>query len=235
MGGMRTNRSTTKSPKPRATRSQLQFFAEADYADSIFRNALGDREGSIAMLKRSLQALPTYAPAIFSMGTVEYQGGRIAQGRELFHSLLSLPKKTHDICQIIDEAGTFLTRRKEYEDGMALYRAAVKKYPDKGVLWEGFGYCAGHAGLHEEAVAASQRAVELEPKNQEFVNDLGWTLLQAGHLLQAREPLERAVSMDPGNEISAENLRFCKRQIARRKIGKAGNAQAARRGPRTVR
>lgn len=68
-------------------------------------------------------------------------------------------------------------------------------------------------------MSASQRALELEPGNQKLVNDLGWTLLQAGFLPQAKETLERAVSMDPSDELAKENLRFCRRKIARRKIG----------------
>lgn len=111
---------------------------------------------------------------------------------------------------------------------MALYRAAVKRYPDVPALFQGLGHCASNAGLHEEAVSASQRALELEPENQKLVNDLGWTLLQAGRLPQAREALERAVSMDPSDELAEENLRFCRRQIARRKIDQEGNPPAAR-------
>jgi len=159
--------------------------------------------------------MPTYAPAILSMGSVFYQTARIAEGRELFQSLLSLPKDTPEICQIVDEAGTFLTRLGAYKDGMALYRRAVKRYPEVALLFQGLGYCAGHAGLHEEAVSAHRRALQLEPENQQLVNDLGWTLLQAGCLPQAREALERAVSMDPSDELAKENLRLCRQQIAR--------------------
>ncbi len=118
---------------------------------------------------------------------------------------------------------------------MALYRAAVKRYSDVAALFQGLGYCASNAGSHEEAVSANQRALELEPENQKLVNDLGWTLLQAGRLPQAREILERAVSMDLSDELVKENLRFCKRQAARRKIGEDGNSPAARRTPRASR
>ncbi len=208
-------RNAAKSSDRKATQGEPQFYAEAEYADSIFRDALGDREGSIVALKRALEAMPTYAPAILSMGSVLYQSGRVAEGRELFQSLLSLPKDTPDICQIIDKAGTFLTRFGAYEDGMALYRTAVKRYPDVSVLFQGLGYCAGKAGLHEEAVSANRRALQLEPENQKLVNDLGWSLLQAGRIPQAREALERAVSMDPCDELAKENLRFCRQQIAR--------------------
>jgi tetratricopeptide (TPR) repeat protein len=228
-------RKTAVSPKPSAIREELQFNAEAEYADSIFRQALGDRKGSIVALRRALEAMPTYAPAILSMGSVLYQTGKIAEGRKLFQSLLSLPKNTTDIREIIDEAGVFLTRIEAYEDGMAVYRAAVKRYPDFPALFQGLGYCASNAGLHEEAVSANLRALELEPENQKFVNDLGWTLLQAGRFPQAKEALERAVSMDPSDELAKENLRFCKQQIRRRKNGEDGNSQAARSGPRTPR
>jgi hypothetical protein len=54
--------------------------------------------------------MPSYAPAILSMGSVLYQLGRVADRRRRFQSLLSLPKNTTDICQIIDEAGVFLTK-----------------------------------------------------------------------------------------------------------------------------
>jgi Tfp pilus assembly protein PilF len=228
-------RKAAESSQLKGTPEERQFYAEAEYADSIFRDARGDREGSIVALQRALEAMPTYAPAMLSMGSVLYQVGRIAEGRELFQSLLLLPKNTTDICQIIDEAGTFLTRFGAYDDGMALYRTAVKRYPDVPALFQGLGYCASNAGLHEEAVSANQRALELEPQNQKLVNDLGWTLLQAGRLSQARETLERAVSMDPSDELAKENLRFCRRQMPRRKVSEDGNSRAARRAPRSFR
>jgi len=212
-------RKTAQSSKLKGTPGERQFYAEAEYADSIFRDALGDSEGSIVALKRALEAMPTYAPAILSMGSVLYQAGRIAEGRVSFQSLLSLPKRTTDIRQIIDEAGTFLTRFEAYEDGMALYRTAVERYPDDPALFQGLGYCASNAGLYEEAVSANRRALELEPENQKLVNDLGWSLLQAGRLPEARETLERAISMDPSDDLARENLRFCRQQDRRPQNG----------------
>jgi tetratricopeptide (TPR) repeat protein len=228
-------RKTPDSSTLKAARRELQFYAEGEYADSIVRSAMGDIEGSIAALKRSLEAVPTYAPAILSMGSVEYQVGRTAEGGALFLSLLSLPKNTTDIREIFDEAGMFLTRTKAYDDGMALYRKAVERYPDVAALYQGLGYCASDAGLHEEAVSANRRALELEPENQKLVNDLGWTLFKAGRLTQARETLERAVTMDPSDELARENLRFCKQEIERKESGKVRNSQTSRDRSRKLR
>ena len=77
------------------------------------------------------------------------------------------------------------------------------------VFHQGLGCCAGHQGLHDKAVQASRRAAELDPANQEYVNDLGWSLLEAGNLIEAKSTLERAVAMNPSDELARENLRYC--------------------------
>lgn len=190
------------------------FFAEAAYAESIFRTALGDLIGAVSALQRALDLAPAYAPAILSMGSVEYQRRRTAEGRRLFQSLLSLRKNTPDLCAIIDEAGSFLIQIRAYSDGLALYRAAAARFPTVAAFYQGLGCCAGHEGMHDEAVAASERALQLEPGSQELVNDLGWALYEAGRVEEAERVLERAVSMDPSDELTRENLRTCRAQIS---------------------
>ena len=191
------------------------FEAEAAYADSIFRTGMGDVEGAVAALTRALEFAPGYAPAIFSLGAVEYQRGNRAAGWRLFHSLLSCPADTPDLCDIIDHAGDFLIGRRAYKDGLKLFRVAARQFPHVAVFHQGVGCCAGHEGLHQEAIAASRRGLEIEPANPRFVSDLGWSLLQAGQLSEAQEALSRAVAMDPGDELAKENLRFCVMKLAR--------------------
>lgn len=201
----------------KASSKECQFYAEAEYADSMLRSARGDSQGCVSALRRALEWKPTYAPAILSMGSVEYQRGQRTEGRRLFRSLLSLPKKTTDLGEIIDDAGSFLIQIGAYKDGLTLYRAAVERFPTVARLHQGLGCCAGHEGFHDEAVGASEQALQLEPANQTFVNDLGWVLFEAGRLGPAETTLERAVSMDPSDELARENLRICKAEISRRR------------------
>ena len=191
-----------------------RFAAEAAYADSIFRSALGDAAGAVAALDRALESLPTYAPAMLSLGSVEYQRRRSARGRRLFLALLDLPDDTPDLCEIIDTAGDDLIQSRAYVDGLDLYRGAADRFPNVAVFHQGVGCCAGHLGLHDEAIAASRVALELESDNQKFVNDLGWSLYQAGRLEEARRVLERAVAMDPTDTLAVENLRVCMSTVA---------------------
>ncbi|MBI5491257.1 MAG: tetratricopeptide repeat protein [Deltaproteobacteria bacterium] len=203
-----------------------KFSAEAAYADSIFRGAIGDVTGSIEAAERALKILPTYAPAILSVGSIAYQRRQKKRGRRLFHSLLELPDGTEDLAQIIDEAGDFLIGRHEHADGFELYSRAVERFPDVAALRQGVGCCAGHLGRYDEAVAASQRAVELDPTSQKAVNDLGWSLYEAGRMDEARVTLERAVAMDPSDELAAENLRIC--EAAATSGGRSDGGQRAR-------
>ena len=210
------------------------FNAEANYAESIFQTSLGISPAAVAALRRALEAKPGYAPAIFSLGTVEYQRGKRAEGRKLFQSLLSLPEDTTDLCEIIDHAGDFLIQRDAYKDGLELFRAAAARFPNVAVFHQGVGCCAGHQRLYDEAVAASNRAIELEPSKQEFVSDLGWTLFLAGRLREAEVVLERAVSMDPANVCAQNNLRMCKDKLStleKKNTAPDGPARQKRRAP----
>lgn len=213
--GTRSQPRKRSRQEARARRAAGLFEAEAAYADSIVRTAKGDVKGAVAALTRALEFAPGYAPAIFSLGTVEYQRSNRAAGRRLFHSLLSCPADTADLCDIIDHAGDFLIGRRAYKDGLELYRAAALRFPHVAVFHQGVGCCAGHEGLHEEAIEASRRALELEPGNARFVNDLGWSLLESGRLSEAQETLSRAVAMDPDDELARENLRLCVVKLAR--------------------
>ena len=205
-----------------------RFQAEADYADSIVHWDLCDQEASIALLKRALEWDPTYAPAILTMGSIEYQLHRRAEGRKLFQSLLSLPDTTPDLAELIDRAGDFLIDRRDYEDGLELYRAAVKKFPSVAALHQGLSCCASHQRFNDEALAAAERALQLEPDYQPFVNDLGWSLYKVGRLEEARTVLERAVSMGPSDGYARNNLRICQEEISKRSEG-SGSKRKPRR------
>jgi Flp pilus assembly protein TadD len=178
--------------------------------------ALGNTERSVAAVKRALALRPDYPPAVLTMGSVAYQRRRPAEGRRLFLSLLSLSDDACDIRQIIDTAGSFLIRSKKYADGLDLFRGAVQRFTDRANLYQGLGCCAAHEGFHDEAVAAYEKALALEPKRQDLVNDLGWSQYESGRLETAIEVLLRAVSMDSSDELARENLRICQQALSKK-------------------
>ncbi len=208
-----------KTDAPELSDRERRFIAEGHYAESMIRTVLGDTESTIELLELALEVDPGYAPVILSLGSVEYQRQRPERGRKLFMSLVTLPESAadegdEDLTAIVDEAGDFLILRQCYADGLELYREAVKRWPRRAALLQGVVCCAGHEGLHDEAIAASKAAMAVEPENQEHVNDYGWSLFEAGRLSEAREWLERAVAMKPEDRLARENLRLCREAIA---------------------
>jgi len=202
-----------RSKRPTDSRAAAQFAADAEYAESIFRTALGDTPASIAALKRALEIDPEYAPAILSMGSVEYQLKRRASGKRMFFSLLALPEETEDLCKIIDEAGSFLIDVNEYADGLELFRLAAHRFPNVAEFQQGLGCCAGHEQFIDEALAACRRAIELDANNAVYVSDLGWTLVLAERYAEAEAMFLRALAMDPSHERTHANLEYCREKM----------------------
>jgi tetratricopeptide (TPR) repeat protein len=70
--------------------------------------------------------------------------------------------------------------------------------------------------LFEEALAASHRAIELEPDNAAYVSDIGWTLILAERYQEAEAAFLRALAIDPSNERAQANLEYCRQRLSER-------------------
>jgi len=108
-------------------------------------------KASIAAAERALAIKPDYPPAMLTMGSIEYQRGRPDEGARLFSTLLSLSDESGDLWEIIDKAGDFLIQEERYEEGFELYQAAVGRFSERAVLYQGLGCCAGHQKLFDKA------------------------------------------------------------------------------------
>ena len=200
---------------------ERRFRAQAEYANSMFQSSLGDIEASIQLLEYALEIDPEYAPAIMTLGTVEYQRQQSDRGKELFHSLLSLPPSSadggeSDLADIIEKAGDFLIQSGYYADGLELFRSAMDRFPNRATYYLGVSCCASHVGMLAESLAAAEKAYELDPKNQACVNDLGRSLFDMDRLDEAFQYLSKAVDMDPTDEMARDNLRLCTEAIDKR-------------------
>ena len=150
---------------------------------------------------------PLYAPALLTVGSLEYQYGYIKEAMELFLTLTDLPEDEEDLVEIIDKSGDFLLSREDYENALELYLSAERAYPAQPVYCSGSGYCYCKLGNLEAATRKHRRAVELDPDNYLVLNDLGYTLLEAGHLQEAESFLMRSVNLAPPDfEYARNNL-----------------------------
>jgi tetratricopeptide (TPR) repeat protein len=203
-----------KEKQPKSPRKSKKAAAEEAYSQAILRHSVGDKTGALAALEHSIRLNPKFAPAILTMGSVEYQREQQAEGKRLLFSLLSLPRTTENLFSVIDEAGSFLISVNQVDDAFELYREAARKFPKVAQFHQRVGYCSAQEGLFEEALASSQRAIELDPDNAAYVSDFGWTLVLAERYQEAEAAFLRALDMDPSDERAQANLQYCRERLA---------------------
>jgi Tfp pilus assembly protein PilF len=203
-----------KAAEPKKSKQQsAQEAAEMAYAQGVMHHTLGNKAESLAALERALSLKPDYPPAVMTMASIEYQRQEQEQGKRRLFGLLELPPDTDDLATIIDEAGSFLMSVNEFADGLELYREAARRFPYVPAFHQGVACCAGQEGLFDEALASSQKAIELDPQNAIYLNDMGWTLVMAERFREAEGLFQRALEIDPSNERAQMNLQYCQEQL----------------------
>jgi tetratricopeptide (TPR) repeat protein len=84
---------------------------------------------------------PTYAPAMLTVGSMEFQLGRRDEAIGLFHGLLKLPTDTPQLEVIVDKAGEYLLSEKDYDRAVDFYAAASAIFPTSTAILGGWGLC----------------------------------------------------------------------------------------------
>lgn len=207
-----------KSRKER--RAAAEWAYDASIASDLFSRSVLAAVGSAAVeagFDSGVMALaidPLFAPALLTVGALEYQHKRRDAAMAMFLTLATLPADEPDLDEIIDKAGCFLLDQNDSANATCLYRAATEAYPEVCEHWSSLSYCLGKAGELDEAVSAARKALSLNENDPHVLNDLGWTLVLAGFHNEARRVLERAAALAPADyDLPRNNLRELDRRV----------------------
>lgn len=208
-----------KSKSKRRVAADWEYHSEI--ANDLFNDALAKTGGEgfgrsywpAAVL--SLAIDPLYAPAILTVGSIEYQIGRIEEAMNLFLTFTKLPEDEEELSTIIDKAGDFLIDNDDFENALNLYTAAEKTFPNNTLYLIGSGYCLGKLGRYMDSVKKYRCAIVLEPNNYKHLNDLGYSLLEAGKFDECEQYLKKSISLAPKDyEFPHNNLKELRRMKA---------------------
>ncbi|MFH1118056.1 MAG: tetratricopeptide repeat protein [Pseudomonadota bacterium] len=199
---------------PHERRMAAQWEYDAETAEDIFNSVLMIMGGHSRQSPEwppgflALAIDPLHAPSLLTVGSVDYQHGFVKEAMELFLTLTTLPEDEEELHEIIDKAGDFLLDQEDYENALELYLSAETAYPDQALYPIGSSYCHHHLGNLEEAIRKARRAVELEPDDYRWLNDLGSALVDAGYLEEAEKVLRRSIDLfSEYNPLARENLK----------------------------
>jgi len=89
----------------------------------------------------------------------------------------------------------------------AAVRDVLAREPDNATALNFLGYLfADHNRNLDEAVDLIRRALVVDPDNGAFLDSLGWAYYRLGRLGDARDALERAIRVSPGDAVIHEHL-----------------------------
>ncbi|MFH0880447.1 MAG: hypothetical protein V2A34_12095 [Lentisphaerota bacterium] len=146
----------SKSPEDR--RAAAEWGYDSGMAHDLFSRALlaaGESADFDAGYESGVVALaidPLFAPALLTVGPLEYQHKRRDAAMAMFLALTTLPSDEPDLDEIIDKAGDFLLDQDDNANAIRLYCAATETYPEVGEHWASLSYCLGKAGQMEKSV-----------------------------------------------------------------------------------
>jgi tetratricopeptide (TPR) repeat protein len=196
-------------------RIAAQWAYDSAHASMLMARALKEPEWGDSRWHDAAAPLaidPEFAPAILTVGSLEYQYGRVDEAMLLFLKLTTFRADLDALPEIIDQAGEFLIDAKDLANAERLYAAAVSAFPQVALYHAGLGYCAGKNGRKEEAVAHARQAVNLEPENSRLLNDLGYSLIESRQYEEAEKTLRRAITLAPADyTLPTGNLEYLMR------------------------
>ena len=93
----------------------------------------------------------------------------------------------------------------ERQQAIDMLKAQTEKNPQDITAWIDLGHQYFDANLPDEAIAAYEKALDIEPENANVWTDLGVMYRRSGSPDKAVDAFDRAMTIDPTHEISRFN------------------------------
>jgi Flp pilus assembly protein TadD len=102
--------------------------------------------------------------------------------------------------------GFNLEQTGQLEKARETYEKVLRDHPDQAQPLHRLAVVADKQHRHSEAQALYMRAIQLEPRNAELFNDLGYSFYLAGQFSKAESALAKATTLDPQSPRYRNNL-----------------------------
>jgi Flp pilus assembly protein TadD len=99
-------------------------------------------------------------------------------------------------------------KERNFGKSYALFKRAVEVFPEDPQAWLGFAASADQIGRFDTSDLAYRKLAGMIGGRPEYYNNVGYSYLLRGNLLQARRNFLRAYELDPRNETTANNLQL---------------------------
>lgn len=200
---------------------EIEFLLESAIADSVFMQAFGQTPiCSVATVEQKLLDVldldPENVEGLNLLAQVYAQTERPEKALQCFKKFFSMAISEEDIVKAASGLTQAYEGIEEYEKAIKIYEMVLSKIKN-AELYNGLGYCWSKLSAFDKGIKYSKLAVDLEPDNAVFVNDLGFTYLENGELEKAKQLFLRSLEIDPEYDLAKRNLELCRRKISENK------------------
>ncbi len=108
--------------------------------------------------------------------------------------ILAILKDTTRNCAL----GTAALKLRDWNGAIERFRREVEQVPDNELAWSSLAQAYLNNGQAEEAKAAAEKALSINPAEEMANNILGLYWLNRGQVEQAKQQFQRAVQLEPG-------------------------------------
>jgi tetratricopeptide (TPR) repeat protein len=161
----------------------------------------GDINEAIKEYKAALALDPQNMDVMLELGSAYRRAKLFAEARELYEKLIAAnPNNASaygNLGNVDMDEGNIEAAVANYEK--AAVHSSDKEAASKNFLNAGFQYAA--RGSYEKALALYLRALEISPDNPLAYTDIGWSMLGMGKTQEAIEAFEKALRLDPPQEV----------------------------------
>lgn len=159
-----------------------------------------------------LQVCPMYFPAWFHRGEFMLRIGRTSEGEEFiekaFDYVVKIVEDEEEFRQILSQRMGNLEKLLRYDLAARYTEKATRIFPDTPAFYDDLAFYILQLPdrNHTEALKFEEEALEIEPDNDFFINNLGWIYLMMGNYELAEENFRKALEFNLDNPGACENL-----------------------------
>lgn len=167
-----------------------------------------------ARLRRALELVPNHLEGLNLLAQVCAQTSRHAEAFALLErTAAATASRPADLVLIGNALAETYEGRGDFRRAKSVYERCLQAVRDAKLL-NGLGYCLAKLGNLAGAIRYSEEASRLEPQRADLLNDWAWSLIEAGRPAEALPLLERAVTIDPADELARGNLEHCRNLLS---------------------
>ena len=153
--------------------------------------------------RKALSVQPEHAPALFNLGAILADTGRVNEGIASYRKALQFKP---DFAEAWSNLGMALGMIGKPEEEVDAYRRALEVNPALAMVWSNLGSALAGLGRFDEAVEACRRAVSVDAEYAIGWSNLADVLRQAGNFEEAVTACSKALQLEPGMASAWLNL-----------------------------